>query len=357
MKNLRKRNGIWQYRFCIESKVYRGSTRCTELEFAKQVLHRAKVKAYKDYANQAKEKHTFLEALEEWLIDKNGNKTVLESANKGRVWSKYFDLYKVKYLTDITPDIVRKIIREKLRKKISVKGTLLSPATINRYVALLRTVLNFACKDLQWIDHVPRFRLEAENNARSRYLTLQEYRRLYAVLPEPYNAMAQLSVATGLRQANVLGLLWEQVDLSKRMLTFPKQVMKNGQPFSMPLNQSAIDVIKDQLGKHQKYVFVRSDGTQIKQVPSKLWSKALKDSSLEDFRWHDLRHTWASWLRQHSNMSLDRIQELGGWKDSNMVKRYSHLSVEHVREISNEIDTILNQDNLRSHSVECQAGG
>ena len=344
-KNLRKRNGIWQYRFVIEGKTYRGSTRCKELQFARKVLHKAKLKAYTEYATNQKEPHTFAEALEEWLEDKNGNRTVLESATKGRVWIQYFEQYRVKYLTDITPDVVRKIIREKFRKIISAKGTPLTDATINRYIALLRTVLNFACRDLQWIDNVPRFRLEAENNARSRYLSLAEYKRLHAVLPEPYKAMAQLSVATGLRQGNVLGLMWEQIDLANRMLILPSQVMKNGQPFSMPLNNSAVEVIKSQIGKHNTYVFVRSDGQKVRQVPSKMWSKALRDSSIEDFRWHDLRHTWASWLRQHSNMSLDRIQELGGWKDSSMVKRYSHLSVDHVRKIANEIDLILDQAN------------
>jgi integrase len=66
----------------------------------------------------------------------------------------------------------------------------------------------------------------------------------------------------------------------------------------------------------------------------------LEQAGLEDFRWHDLRHTWASIMRQ-GGVSLDVLQELGGWKQQRMVQRYAHLTVAHLMSHSNRFDDLL----------------
>ena len=90
----------------------------------------------------------------------------------------------------------------------------------------------------------------------------------------------------------------------------------------------------------REYVFPRADGQRIREIPSKTWKKAIEAAGIEDFHWHDLRHTWASWLRQDGK-GLDMIQELGGWSSAEMVKRYAHQSVEHLREAAGTIDRLL----------------
>jgi integrase len=70
-------------------------------------------------------------------------------------------------------------------------------------------------------------------------------------------------------------------------------------------------------------------GNPIKQVNGKAWMAALRRSSIEDFRWHDLRHTWASW-HVRNGTPLHALQELGGWESSEMVRRYAHFSAEHL---------------------------
>lgn len=67
----------------------------------------------------------------------------------------------------------------------------------------------------------------------------------------------------------------------------------------------------------------------MKQVSTKAWKKALKRAGIEDFRWRDLRHTWASWHVQ-SGTPLHVLQELGGWQTATMVRRYAHLAVDHL---------------------------
>ena len=73
---------------------------------------------------------------------------------------------------------------------------------------------------------------------------------------------------------------------------------------------------------------------------SKIWKKAIDLAGLEDVRWHDLRHTWASLMRQ-GGVGLDTLQELGGWQSRDMVQRYAHLNVEHLAPAASVIDGLL----------------
>jgi integrase len=96
----------------------------------------------------------------------------------------------------------------------------------------------------------------------------------------------------------------------------------------VPLNAGAVVIIRRQTGKHPTRVF-SYQGRPIRQVSTKAWSAALKRAGITDFRWHDLRHTWASWHVQNGT-PLHALQELGGWGSSEMVRRYAHFSAEHL---------------------------
>jgi integrase len=193
-----------------------------------------------------------------------------------------------------------------------------------------------------WVSVAPKFKLLEEGDWRMRFLTPPEFQRLYAALPEPFKSCALFSVSTGLRRGNVFGLRWDMVTMRSGMAfaTFPQMVMKNGRPFAIPLSPTAQSVLRQQMGVHPEYVFPRGDGQMLQDIPAKLWKKALADAGLEDLRWHDLRHTWASWLRQ-AGVSLDRLQELGGWQDEEMVRRYAHLNVEHLTAHADQIEQML----------------
>ena len=96
----------------------------------------------------------------------------------------------------------------------------------------------------------------------------------------------------------------------------------------MPLNAEAVVLIRKQLGKHATHVF-SFKGQPITQVSTKAWYKALERAGIVDFRWHDLRHTWASWHVQQGT-PLHVLQELGGWESAEMVRKYAHLACEHL---------------------------
>ncbi len=97
-------------------------------------------------------------------------------------------------------------------------------------------------------------------------------------------------------------------------------------------------VIREQLGKHETHVFSYR-GKPVRQVNTKAWRSALARVGITDFRWHDLRHTWASWHVQ-AGTPLHVLQELGGWECVEMVRRYAHFSSAHLAEYVDRLSSL-----------------
>jgi integrase len=112
---------------------------------------------------------------------------------------------------------------------------------------------------------------------------------------------------------------------------------------AVPLNAAAIAIIRRQIGKHLTHVF-SFRGKPITQVSTKAWYQALERAGISDFRWHDLRHTWASWHVQNGT-ALFALQELGGWESPEMVRRYAHLSADHLAPYADRLCTLESGDN------------
>ena len=140
--------------------------------------------------------------------------------------------------------------------------------------------------------------------------------------------MAAFTLATGLRRANVTGMQWSQVDLARRLAWIHPDQAKARKAIAVPLNAEAVVMIRKQIGKHPTHIF-SFKGRLITQVSTKAWYKSLAAVGIVDFRWHDLRHTWASWHVQNGT-PLFALQELGGWESPEMVRRYAHMSADHL---------------------------
>lgn len=224
-------------------------------------------------------------------------------------------------LADINRDLLERLIAEKIQSDVQ-------PATVNRILQLVRAILRKAAHEWEWIDRVPAFRFLKEPKRRVRFLTRDEADRLIAALPAHLAAMARFSLETGLRQANVSGLQWSQVDLARRCAWVHPDQAKARRAIAVPLTAGAVVVLREQMGRHPTHVFAFR-GRSIRQVNTKAWRKALKRAGIANFRWHDLRHTWASWHVQMGT-PLHVLQELGGWETAAMVRRYAHLTSEHL---------------------------
>lgn len=120
---------------------------------------------------------------------------------------------------------------------------------------------------------------------------------------------------------------------------------------AVPLNPNAISILRKQLFKHSEFVFTYK-GAPIKQCNTKARRKALKRADIEN-RWHDLRHTWASWHVQNGT-SLYEVQKMGGWSSLDMVERYAHLSSDHLQNAGERVaGTKLVQASSRGSIRNC----
>jgi len=310
-----------------ESKPLQQSTGTGDKRQAQQVHDRLAAARWEQDRLGVRPRRTWEEAVLRWLLE-----TKHKATHQGDISKlKWLDPYLGgKQLEEIDRTLIDKIKYD--REKLSSGGT------TNRYLALIRAILKRACQEWEWIDRVPKFNLYREAEGRVRSLTPGEFDRLCKELPEHLADMAAFSVATGLRSANVKGLEWSYVDLERRHAWIPGSKHKNGKPHSVPLNEMALAVLRKQIGKHTSRVFTYR-GNPVGQCNTKAWSAALERAGIENFRWHDLRHTFATWHRL-AGTPTHELQMLGGWKTGAMVERYAHLAPEALQGAASRLDTI-----------------
>lgn len=211
--------------------------------------------------------------------------------------------------------------------------------TVNRYLALIRAVLLRARDEWEWIDRTPKVKLFKEGPGRERSITVEQAATILSELPAHQRDVVLFALATGLRQSNVLGLEWSHVNLDAGHAWVGAAQSKNRKPISVPLNATALQVLSRQLGKHPERVFTYR-GRPLAWANTLAWRSALKRAGIENFRWHDLRHSWASWHRQ-AGTPTHGLQKLGGWRSSVMVERYAHLAPDHLATAANRLDPLL----------------
>lgn len=233
-----------------------------------------------------------------------------------------------RFLNGLTLEDIHRELLDRITQERKSEGV--SNATVNRTLEVVRAILRKAANEWDWINKAPSIRMLSEPTRRVRWITREEANRLLEVLPSHLRAMAQFSLETGLRKSNVTGLSWSQVDLVRRTAWIHPDQAKARKAIAVPLSAAAVVVLREQIGKHPDYVFSYR-GKPVTQVNTKAWRQALKRAGIENFRWHDMRHAWASWHVQ-AGTPLHVLQELGGWESVQMVRRYAHLSSDHLAE-------------------------
>ena len=178
----------------------------------------------------------------------------------------------------------------------------------------MRSILRKCVRKWQWLDRAPTVRMLKEPTRRIRYLTHLEADRLLAELPQHPRDMAAFSLASGLRAANITGLRWSAVDLDRHLAWVHPDEAKARRAIPVPLNGEAVAVLQKQIGKHREVVFTFK-GKPVEQVSTAAWYKALGRAGIENFRWLNLRHTWATWHIQggtplNLKTAVDRLTPL-----------------------------------------------
>lgn len=243
-------------------------------------------------------------------------------------------------LEDITPSVVA-ASRDKITRDKTKRGTPRTAATVNRYLATLSCAFTYAVRDLEWTDRNPvqRVRKGKEAAGRVRFLSDAERDRLLAECkastnPHLYLAVV-LALSTGARQAEVMGLRWAQVDFERKTIRLLDGATKNGHGRVLPLTGEAFGLLlarsKVRELRDDRVFIVAATGKAFGSVRT-AWEAALARAGIDDFRWHDLRHTAASYLMM-SGVSALEVAKILGHRTLEMTARYSHLSPERTVEL------------------------
>ena len=306
----------WWVRFSIGGVKTRRSSGTADRAAAEEF----ETKLRNDHWRQAKlgerPRYTWAEAVKRWEA---------EAQTRGRARDRERLAWFDSGPQDIRELPLVEITREVIDRLRALKASQSSPSTANRYMALLRMILRKAHREWDWIDRspvVPMYRLE---KSEPRYLTQAQFNRLAKKLPRHLRDLAEFSVETGLRMRNATGLTWSQVDLRRALLIVPARLAKAGSTLSLPLSAQAMAVLRRQKKvKGQEHVFLFRKAPY-DDANGATFKRAAKKAGVPWLRWHDLRHTWASWHVQRGT-PLHVVQELGGWASLAMVQRYAHLN-------------------------------
>lgn len=306
-------------RFEVGGKEIRRSTGTTNRKKAAEFENHLREIAWRTYKLGEKVRY-FEEAASRWL-DEHDYKRSLHSDKTIIAWFR--PRLAGMELTAIDGDVIAGLRAEK-RADTLKNGKPVSRLTVNRHMAWLRSMLIAARDQWGWISHVPKVPMYRETKPEPRWVTRKEFERLADALPEYLERCARFAVLTGVRAGPIRSLEWKQVDMRKRVLVIRVSQSKNAKPLRVPLGKQAMDLLRECRSKNP-YVFTK-DGQQVPvEMVNRAWRRACKKANLPGLRFHDLRHTWASWHVQNGT-PLHVLQTLGGWSSITMVQRYAHLA-------------------------------
>lgn len=240
--------------------------------------------------------------------------------------------------------------RDHLLNEKTIRGTLRSPSTVNRYLSAFGKVLNIAMKEWGWIEDTPMRKISKpqEGEGRNRFLSPSEKDRLLQECRNSRNLnlypMVALSILTGIRFGELARLRWGDIDLDRNSITL--QQTKNGERRVIPLASEAKEILKGcpSYGAHLEDKIFKAptspNGSKLISV-REAFAKALERASIDNFRWHDLRHTAASYMAM-SGATQGELMAILGHKTPAMTRRYAHYSQKHLAALLERTSSTLN---------------
>lgn len=276
-------------------------------------------------------KHTLRDAIVRYERDVLSNKEGAKQDQQFRWWREKLGDYS---LADITPALIAEY-RDRLNQTTTRFGRKMRPTTVIRYLAALSHVFTVASTDWGWTEVQPLKRVSRPKvgQLRVRFLSGDELERLLRACKEdpcPYlYPVVVLALATGMRKSEIMTLTASSIDTSTGCIFLERT--KNGERRRVPLKGHALALVQGLLWQKRQnlnYLFPSKNGQKPFDIRC-AWERALKRAAIADFKFHDLRHSAASFLLA-SGASLAEIAEVLGHKTLSMVKRYAHLSESHT---------------------------
>ncbi len=329
-----KRGGIWHIDKRVMGTRICESTGERTLIRAEQYLARRieEVRQAKIYG--VRPQRSFQEAAQRYLRENTHKKSIKDDERR---------------LRDVMPFIgdlpINRIFKESLEPYISAckrRGN--KPGTINHGIAVVRQVLNQAEEwrdehGLTWLERAPKLKNLPNKSKKPPYpLTWEEQGRLFAQLPAHIHQLALFAVNTGCRDGEVCSLRWQwEVKipmLGTSIFIIPAEFTKNDEDRLVVLNDVAKEVIEQARGQHPEYVFTYRSSPILRMFNS-AWLRARRAAELP-VRVHDLRHTFATRLRNRG-VALEDRRELMGHRSASITTHYSAAELRKLIELVNRI--------------------
>ena len=344
MANIRKREGKKGISYQVQVRLKGGGlesatfTSLTKAKLWAQSIEAA-IRDGRHFTGSKAKKHTLTNLLKRFLEHPSLQEKTRTNYQPQLTW--WSNQLGSKVLADITPDTIAK-----QRDKLINKGY--SPSSANRYVAALSSAFGMAVREFGWLEVNPcaKLRKLPEPRGRVRFLSDEERACLLKVCEESgpceLHILVVLALSTGARKNELRWLTWNDVDLNQKLLCF--RDTKNKEDRSTPLDGRGLELLRERSKVRRLDTSLVFPGKNPKHPVNleKSWRSVLKTAGIEDFRFHDLRHSAASYLVMNG-VPLRSVAEILGHKTLAMVFRYSHLSPDHLRE---EITRTLKAVNL-----------
>jgi integrase len=217
-------------------------------------------------------------------------------------------------------------------------------ATINRELVNLSSALSWAVKK-GMLEKKPIFRMPNPHNERERFITKEEARRLISFCHHRIDLIVQTALFTGMRLGEILKMEWSWIDQQNRMINIPPTATKTGKGRHVPISddmQLVLEEARKRKVKRCSYIFHLSGKARPGWTITTRWRSAAAKAGLKGLRFHDLRHTAASWLVMGGE-DLHTVATILGHSSLDMTRRYAHLAPGHLRKAIKNVDVGLAQ--------------
>lgn len=330
----RKDSQFWWMSFIVNRKPYRESTGTKDKRLAEAIHGKVltEIVEGKWFGINPAKAYTFDELMEKFMREhaprreENTRKSYKVSLKN---LTKFFSMMP---LSEITPKTISAYMEKRLKEGIK-------PASINSEFSMLSKAFTLAVKEWEWANENPCMKVSKlqENNKRTRWLTPDEEKMLLdhakGYLKGQLLEIILVALYTGMRESEILNLRWEDIDFNQKIITILKT--KNKEPRSMPMNQTIHTLLavksKSKIRSISGHIFTTGDGTKMGVMNMlRAFSLVTKKAGIENFRFHDLRHTFATRLVQ-KGVDIYSVAKLLGHKNLTVTQRYAHHSTESLR--------------------------
>lgn len=333
---LTKRKDVWWMSFMYQGRQVRRSTGTSKKQLAEAIYAKVKVQIAEGqfFERREEQEHTFKEMMERYVAERAPLKAAKSRLRDHAALGHLLPVLGEKLLAHITPKVMA---HYKAQRRIEQAA----PATINKELQLVRHAFNLAMREWEWCRENPMHRvsLEQVRNEVDRWLTSEEEDRLMAASSPWLREIMVFAMNTGMRQGEILNLQWQDVDFSRGTLIVMQS--KNGTRRTIPLNTKVYELLAAKqaaAGLSRGPVFKTPLGNLLQvRFLVREFCEARNRAGIPDFRFHDMRHTFATRLVQRG-VDLYKVQRLLGHKTNLMTQRYAHHSPESLREGVNVLD-------------------